>query len=137
MSFAALQSRCYYCRCQLARTCGSCKLCCCSRDFGNNPDISKALRLLVAEKNVKRVGKGGRVDPFAYQVMHTSHSHITSYKLPAVPQGTKSRTASTVGNLSGSFGQPCSKSQPHELKEHSVFHSNSHSAFAFLVRPRF
>ena len=42
----------------------------CRRDFGNNPDISKALRLLVSEKNVKRVGKGGRVDPFTYQVSY-------------------------------------------------------------------
>ena len=40
----------------------------CRKEFGNNPDISKALRLLVSEKNVKRAGKGGRVDPFTYKV---------------------------------------------------------------------
>lgn len=50
----------------------------CRRDFGNNPDISKALRLLVSEKNVKRVGKGGRVDPFTYQV---SYKHIRLFKI--------------------------------------------------------
>jgi hypothetical protein len=38
------------------------------KEFGNNPDISKALRLLVSEKNVKRAGKGGRIDPFTYKV---------------------------------------------------------------------
>ncbi len=41
---------------------------CCRKEFGNNPDISKALRLLVSEKNVKRAGKGGRVEPFTYKV---------------------------------------------------------------------
>jgi len=40
----------------------------CRKEFGNNPDISKALRLLVSEKNVKRAGKGGRIDPFTYKV---------------------------------------------------------------------
>lgn len=29
--------------------------------------------MLVAEKNVMRVGKGGRADPFMYQVMHSVH----------------------------------------------------------------
>ncbi|KAA6427280.1 MAG: hypothetical protein FRX49_03037 [Trebouxia sp. A1-2] len=38
------------------------------KEFGNNPDISKALRLLVSEKNVKRAGKGGRIDPFTYKL---------------------------------------------------------------------
>jgi len=40
----------------------------CRKEFGNNPDISKALRLLVSEKHVKRAGKGGRIDPFTYKV---------------------------------------------------------------------
>ena len=40
----------------------------CRREFGNTPDISKALRILVTEKNVKRIGKGGRAEPFTYQV---------------------------------------------------------------------
>ena len=46
------------------------------RDFGNNPDISKALRLLVSEKRVKRVGKGGRADPFTYQVIFSSEACV-------------------------------------------------------------
>ncbi len=40
----------------------------CRKQFGNNPDISKALRLLVSEKKVKRAGKGGRINPFTYKV---------------------------------------------------------------------
>ena len=36
------------------------------RAFGNTPDTSKALRLLVATHAVARTGRGGRCDPFAY-----------------------------------------------------------------------
>lgn len=43
---------------------------CCRQKFGNTPDISKALRMLVTERNVKRIGKGGRAEPFTYQVAH-------------------------------------------------------------------
>jgi hypothetical protein len=36
--------------------------------FGNTPDTSKALRLLVgSDKKVQRTGRGGRIDPFQYQ----------------------------------------------------------------------
>ena len=38
------------------------------KDFGNTPDTSKALRLLVSAHKVKRLGIGGRSDPFEYQV---------------------------------------------------------------------
>lgn len=37
--------------------------------FGNNPDTSKALRLLVKEHKVKRFGSGGRSDPFVYMAL--------------------------------------------------------------------
>lgn len=36
------------------------------RAFGNTPDTSKALRMLVATHAVARTGRGGRCDPFAY-----------------------------------------------------------------------
>ncbi|KAL3137140.1 hypothetical protein ABBQ32_006710 [Trebouxia sp. C0010 RCD-2024] len=70
------------------------------RDFGNNPDISKALRMLVAEKNVMRVGKGGRADPFTYQLalvalqkvqgsLHSSESEqaVSDRHDPSAPPG--------------------------------------------------
>jgi len=37
--------------------------------FGNNPDTSKALRMLVKEHKVKRFGSGGRSDPFVYMAL--------------------------------------------------------------------
>lgn len=63
----------------------------CRRDFGNNPDISKALRLLVAEKNVMRAGKGGRADPFTYQVglLHLTNClllYSVTSNMAALPQ---------------------------------------------------
>ncbi|GFH30384.1 predicted protein [Haematococcus lacustris] len=35
--------------------------------LGNNPDTSKALRLLMTQGKLARVGAGGRGDPFAYR----------------------------------------------------------------------
>ncbi|XP_077217837.1 uncharacterized protein LOC143852336 [Tasmannia lanceolata] len=37
--------------------------------FGNSPDTSKALRMLLKLEEVKRSGAGGRVDPFLYSVV--------------------------------------------------------------------
>ena len=37
--------------------------------FGNVPDISKALRLLVGERKLRREGRGGKADPFAYRLL--------------------------------------------------------------------
>lgn len=34
--------------------------------LGNTPDVSKALRRLVASKRIVRRGSGGRADPFEY-----------------------------------------------------------------------
>lgn len=36
--------------------------------FGNNPDISKALRFLVTGDRINRLGLGGRKDPFSYTI---------------------------------------------------------------------
>ena len=49
----------------------------CRREFGNTPDISKALRILVTEKNVKRIGKGGRAEPFTYQVAFEHQARLS------------------------------------------------------------
>lgn len=38
------------------------------QEYGNNPDTSKALRFLVAEKKIVRGGQGGRRDPFSYKM---------------------------------------------------------------------
>ena len=38
------------------------------RDFGNSPDTSKALRLLVACRKASRKGRGGRCEPFHYEI---------------------------------------------------------------------
>ncbi|GLJ48257.1 hypothetical protein SUGI_1018800 [Cryptomeria japonica] len=38
-------------------------------NFGNTPDTSKALRLLVKQNLVKRFGAGGRPDPFVYMAI--------------------------------------------------------------------
>ncbi|KAH9315103.1 hypothetical protein KI387_023730 [Taxus chinensis] len=37
--------------------------------FGDNPDTSKALRMLVKKHRVKRFGSGGRSDPFVYMAL--------------------------------------------------------------------
>ncbi len=34
--------------------------------FGNMPDVSKALRMLVVQKTLCRIGRGGKADPFRY-----------------------------------------------------------------------
>ena len=47
------------------------------RDFGNTPDTSKALRLLVTSKKVLRKGRGGRHDPFLYQLPASLLSSMT------------------------------------------------------------
>ena len=36
--------------------------------LGDNPDISKAMRLLTASGKLSRTGRGGRVTPFYYNV---------------------------------------------------------------------
>lgn len=36
--------------------------------FGNNPDTSKALRMLVVQDKIVRTGAGGRKEPFAYHL---------------------------------------------------------------------
>lgn len=38
------------------------------RDFGNTPNTSKSLRLLVSSRTVARAGQGGRVDAFRYSI---------------------------------------------------------------------
>jgi hypothetical protein len=35
--------------------------------LGNNPDVSKALRVLVREGEISKYGTGGRLDPFTYR----------------------------------------------------------------------
>lgn len=37
--------------------------------FGDNPDTSKALRMLVKQHRVKRFGTGGKADPFVYMAL--------------------------------------------------------------------
>ena len=37
--------------------------------FGDNPDTSKALRMLVKQHRVKRFGSGGKADPFVYMAL--------------------------------------------------------------------
>lgn len=34
--------------------------------FGNMPDVSKALRMLVVQQTLCRIGRGGKADPFRY-----------------------------------------------------------------------
>ncbi|XP_031475610.2 uncharacterized protein LOC116247576 [Nymphaea colorata] len=36
--------------------------------FGNSPDTSKALRILLRTEKIRRSGVGGRADPFLYTV---------------------------------------------------------------------
>ncbi|XP_024535636.1 uncharacterized protein LOC112348998 [Selaginella moellendorffii] len=48
--------------------------------LGNNPDTSKALRLLLKRKMIKRVGYGGRSCPFHYQSLSRSPSKETDEK---------------------------------------------------------
>lgn len=38
------------------------------RDIGNTPDTSKALRMLVNARKIIRKGRGGRSDPFLYEI---------------------------------------------------------------------
>ncbi|KAK9906751.1 hypothetical protein WJX75_007360 [Coccomyxa subellipsoidea] len=38
------------------------------RDIGNTPDTSKALRMLVNARKIIRKGRGGRIDPFLYEI---------------------------------------------------------------------
>ncbi|BDA46155.1 hypothetical protein COCOBI_08-2470 [Coccomyxa sp. Obi] len=38
------------------------------RDVGNTPDTSKALRMLVHARKINRTGRGGRSDPFTYEI---------------------------------------------------------------------
>ena len=38
------------------------------RDFGNTPNTSKSLRLLVSSRMLARVGQGGRIDAFRYSI---------------------------------------------------------------------
>ena len=38
------------------------------RDFGNTPNTSKSLRLLVSSRTLARAGQGGRVDAFRYSI---------------------------------------------------------------------
>ncbi|CAL8462295.1 g1826 [Coccomyxa elongata] len=40
------------------------------RDIGNTPDTSKALRMLVHARKINRSGRGGRSDPFKYEIPH-------------------------------------------------------------------
>ena len=40
----------------------------CRRDFGNTPNTSKSLRLLISSRMVARAGQGGRVDAFRYSI---------------------------------------------------------------------
>eukprot|EP01018_Ginkgo_biloba_P013850 Gb_04937 [translate_table: standard] len=51
----------------LDQTTGSEK--CIRQTFGNNPDTSKALRMLVKQHRVKRFGTGGKADPFVYMAV--------------------------------------------------------------------
>ncbi|GLJ16093.1 hypothetical protein SUGI_0268170 [Cryptomeria japonica] len=37
--------------------------------FGDNPDTSKALRMLLKNHRVRRFGSGGRSDPFVYMAL--------------------------------------------------------------------
>ncbi len=43
-------------------------LCTRRRDFGNTPNTSKSLRLLINSRTVVRAGQGGRVDAFRYSI---------------------------------------------------------------------
>nr|GEU72468.1 hypothetical protein [Tanacetum cinerariifolium] len=38
--------------------------------LGDSPDTSKALRMLLRKKEVRRSGAGGKIDPFIYQGYH-------------------------------------------------------------------
>lgn len=38
------------------------------RDFGNTPNTSKSLRLLINSRTVVRAGQGGRGDAFRYSI---------------------------------------------------------------------
>ena len=38
------------------------------RDFGNTPNTSKSLRLLVSSRTLVRAGQGGRLDAFRYSI---------------------------------------------------------------------
>ena len=43
--------------------------------LGDNPDISKAMRLLTASGKLAKTGRGGRVTPFFYNV-RSSHMEL-------------------------------------------------------------
>ncbi|KAK9817824.1 hypothetical protein WJX72_002732 [[Myrmecia] bisecta] len=51
------------------------------REFGDTPDVSKSLRLLVTEKRLLRLGKGGRADPFLYKVRRRMAGQCTQYSV--------------------------------------------------------
>ena len=82
----------------------------CRKEFGNTPDISKALRLLVTEKNVKRAGKGGRAEPFMYQV--PLHSNTSMHALCTTCSGVPSFSVLCMTMQSG---RTLVITQPHML----------------------
>ncbi len=62
------------------------------RDIGNTPDTSKALRMLVHARKINRSGRGGRSDPFKYEIPHGTLEEISEIVHPPAQLVQVSRT---------------------------------------------
>ena len=90
----------------------------CRRDFGNTPNTSKSLRLLVSSRMVARTGQGGRVDAFRYSLPSDvlaiiapgssgAHQGAAAARLPAAGvdgAAGLSRAVEGPGNCAGATG---------------------------------